>query len=192
MIQLHSQETAPESAAPILAAVENSNGFTPNLFRALANSPSTLGGFMALMEENDRGTLSPAERQIVQLTASRENHGSYCVAGHSTFAENMGMSVETIAALRGGEPLPNERYDALVNLTRALIQGRGQLTDSDLGAFVAGGFDIEQMLEVIACIALKTITNYVSSAYNLPLDKEFQSQVWFETVSGIAEIAQAS
>ena len=178
MIELHDQETAPESARPTLAAVNRLNGFIPNMFRALANSPSTLNGFAALLEANDGGTLSPVERQIVQLAASIENQGKYCVAGHSSFAARMGLPVEPIAAIREGRQLPDKRYQGLADFTRALVRNRGHVTAEDKAAFEASGFGTEQIFEVIAGVALKTVTNYVGSVFDLPLDEQFQAQAW--------------
>jgi uncharacterized peroxidase-related enzyme len=178
MITLHEIDTAPENSRPTLAAVENANGFVPNVFKALANSPSTLNGFAALLGANDNGTLSPTERQIVQLAASIENGGAYCVAGHTTFAESVGVASETIAAVRDGTPLADARYQALVDFTRTLIHARGHVTDSEIAAFVAAGFGQAQILEVIAGVALKTVTNYVGSVFDLPLDVQFAAQAW--------------
>ena len=178
MIALHDENTAPESSKPTLAAVHQANGFIPNLFRALANSPSTLNGFAALLQANDGGTLSPAERQIVQIVASIENQGTYCVAGHSTFAENIGMSPETITALREGRQLADKRYQGLADFTQALVRNRGHVTNDDKAALEAVGFGTEQIFEIIAGVALKTITNYVDSVFDLPLDVQFQEQAW--------------
>ena len=178
MIELHDQETAPESSKATLAAVNRALGFTPNLFRALANSPSTLKGYAALLEAHDGGTLSPAERQIVQLTASLENQCEYCVAGHSAFAARMGLPAETIMAIRQGRQLPDRRYQGLVDFTRALVRCRGHVTDDDKAAFEASGFGTGQIFEVIAGIALKTISNFVNGVFDLPLDRQFQAQAW--------------
>jgi len=178
MIALHDETTAPESSKPTLAAVHQANGFIPNLFRALANSSSSLSGFAALLEANDGGTLSPAERQIVQIVASIENQGTYCVAGHSTFAENIGMPLETITALREGRQLADKRYQGLADFTRALVRNRGHVTDDDKAALEAAGFGAEQIFEIIVGVALKTITNYVDSVFDLPLDVQFQGHAW--------------
>lgn len=178
MIALHDENTAPTSAKSTLSAVSQAIGFIPNLFRALANSPSSLNGFAALLEANDGGTLSPAERQIVQIAASIENQGAYCVAGHSTFAERIGMPLETITAIREGRQLADKRYQGLVDFTRALIRKRGHVTAEDRAAVEAAGFGTEQIFEIITGIALKTITNYVTSAFDLPLDEQFQEQTW--------------
>ncbi len=178
MIKLHDHETAPEASKATLAAVNRANGFIPNLFRALANSPSTLTGFAALVEANDGGTLSPAERQIVQLAASIENQGEYCVAGHSAFATNIGMPAETIIAIREGRPLADKRYQGLVDFTRTLVRNRGHVTADDKAAFEASGFAPDQIFEVIAGVALKTITNFVDGVFDLPLDSQFQTHAW--------------
>ncbi len=177
-IELHDATSAPRDSRATLNAVGQANGFTPNLFRALANSPSTLNGFMALMQANDGGTLSPAERQIVQLVASMENQAGYCVAGHSAFATRMGMPAEMIAAIRENQRLPDRRHQALADITRALVRGRGSVTREQLTAFEAAGFGAEQVLEVIAGIALKTVTNFVTSGLDLPLDAQFKPHMW--------------
>ncbi len=178
MIDLHDQETAPEGGKATLAALSRAAGFTPNLFRALANSPSTLNGFAALMDAHGGGTLSPVERQIVELAASLENQCGYCVAGHSTFAAQMGLSAETVTAIREGRRLADQRYQGLVDFTRALVRERGHVTNDERAAFEASGFASEQIFEVIAGIALKTISNFVVGVFDLPLDPQFDAQAW--------------
>ncbi len=46
---LHSAETAPEAAKPILNNVERGFGFVPNLMRVMAASPVTLEAYTTLM-----------------------------------------------------------------------------------------------------------------------------------------------
>lgn len=178
MIELYDHKNAPEGARPTLAAINERNGFVPNLFRALANSPSTLNGFAALVEANDGGTLSPLERQIVQLIVSVENQAPYCVAGHSAFAAAMNLPADPIVAVREGRPIPDKRLQALANFARALVRRRGHVTEQERTAVEAAGFTDAQMFEVIAGVALKTVTNYVSSAFSLAVDREFAPHSW--------------
>ena len=63
------------------------------------------------------------------------------------------------------------------------VIGRGdeipwRVRDDQKAAFEAAGFGPEQVLEVIAGIALKAVTNYVSSGLDLPLDGQFQPYAW--------------
>lgn len=181
MIDLYDEKSAPEGSRPVLAAVAEANGFVPNMFRALSNAPSTLTGFAAMLDANDGGTLTPIERQIVQVAASVENRGAYCVAGHTAFTENLGLPLAPIEAVRRGRPLANRRYQALADFTRAVVRHRGHVSGSDVRAFQAEGFSNRQILEVITGIALKTVTNYVSTVFDLPLDSEFQAHAWPES-----------
>lgn len=181
MIELFDENTAPAASRPILAAVAEANGFIPNMFRALSNAPSTLAGFAAMVDANDGGSLTPLERQIVQVTASVENRGAYCVAGHTTFTENQGLPLASIDAIRNGKPPSDRRHRALADFTRAVVRHRGHVGKSDIHAFRAAGFSDQQLLEVITGIALKTVTNYVSIVFDLPLDGEFQVHAWPES-----------
>lgn len=175
---LHTLESAPAKSKETLAAVQQANGFAPNIFKILANSPSTLNGFVAFVSSNDAGTLSPAERQIVQLTASIENNGEYCVAGHSVFADNIGLSTNVVAAIRNRRKIDDPRYQALVEITQSMVRSRGKISDTEVKTFLEAGFTSEQVLEVIVGIALKTVTNFVGSTFDLPLDQQFEHRSW--------------
>lgn len=178
MITLHDETTAPESSRAVLTGVKEANGFIPNLFRALANSPSSLNSFMALLGASDGGILSPAERQIVQITTSMENRAGYCVAGHSTFAGAIGMPFETITAICEGRQLADKRYQGLVDFTRVMVRNCGRIMHKDKVALEASGFGAEHIFEIITCTALKTVTNYVTTVFVLDLDAQFQVQTW--------------
>jgi alkylhydroperoxidase family enzyme len=42
------------------------------------------------------------------------------------------------------------------------VQKRGWLDDDDLGAFFDAGFRHQQVLEVILCVTIKTLSNYTN------------------------------
>ena len=177
-IEMHNTDTAPDGTAAALNQVEKQLGFIPNLFRTLASSPSTLRGFMALMDANDSTSFSAAEQQIIQLAASMENQCSYCIAGHSAFAQNVGVNPDIITAIRQNRPLPNARYHALFEFSREMIRQRGRVSASDCRQFLAAGFTQTQMLEVVLGIAVKTISNYAFGLFDFPLDAQFQPHAW--------------
>ncbi len=97
------------------------------------------------------------------------------------------MPPETIAALRDGRQLADKRYQGLADFTRALVRNRGHVTIDDRTALEAAGFETGQIFEIIVGVALKTITNYVGSVFELPLDAQFQEQAW-TSENGRAEI----
>ena len=58
-----------------LDAVRERVGFVPNLFAMLAEQPGVVEAFVALDTALTNTSLSPIERQVVQLTTSVENRG---------------------------------------------------------------------------------------------------------------------
>ena len=112
-------DQVPVGSRPILEKVQKGFGFVPNLFAAFANSPTLLEGYLALEAIYSKGTLSPAERQLVLLTASVVNECGYCTAAHSTIAKGMlKVPAAVVAAVRAGQPVADAKLNALVNLTR--------------------------------------------------------------------------
>jgi uncharacterized peroxidase-related enzyme len=186
-LELHTPETAPGNAGPVLAAVADQFGFTPNLFRALGNTPAVLDGFLALLQAFGKTSLSPARQQIVQLAVSVENQCAYCVAGHSAFAEAVGPDRETVAALRRGALLDDAKDQALAEFCRVLVTYRGRPDEVACERFLAAGFTQAQMLEVILGVAVKTISNYAYGVFGFPLDAQFAAHAWPEgAVRGVA------
>ena len=86
-----------------------------------------LGGFVAMQSGLRRSALTPAEREIVGLTVSRENGSAYSMAAHSTFAERAGLAPDEIAALREGRTLADARHEALHAFTAELLRSHGRV-----------------------------------------------------------------
>ena len=175
---IHDTQTAEAEGATLLAAVESKVGFIPNIFGVLATSTPALAAFVDLNGHFEDASLSPAERELVQLTASAENRCSYCVAGHSTFARHQELDETVIAAVRNDAPIPDPRLDALVRFTRSLVQGNGHGCHDDLERLLAAGYTSEQALEVILGIVVKTMSNLASNAFGIPLDAAFAECEW--------------
>src|SRR5690606_27022427 len=82
-LTIHSADTAPEAARERVRAAEQANGFLPNLIGVLANAPTALETYQVVGAINGRTSLSPAEREVVQITAATLNDCGFCVAGHT-------------------------------------------------------------------------------------------------------------
>lgn len=175
---IHSLDTAPEAAKPILAAVQKSFGFVPNLIRILAEAPAAAEAYTTLMDIFERTSLTAAEKQTVILSISYVNKCEYCMAAHSTVAAMQKVPPEVIEALRNGTPLEDPRLEALAGLTREIVETRGWPSDAAKSAFYAAGFRAAQYLEVVVGVSLKTLSNYVNHAAETPLDGPFSAAEW--------------
>mgnify|MGYP000013699259 FL=1 len=79
-ITIHTIETAPEEVKDVLQTVKDANGgYIPNLIGLLANAPTALETYRTVGEINRRNSLTPTEREVVQITAAVTNGCAFCV-----------------------------------------------------------------------------------------------------------------
>jgi AhpD family alkylhydroperoxidase len=170
-------ESSPDGSKEHLKAVQLKNGFIPNLMATFGNSPAVLEGYLSLESAWDKCSLTAIERQAILLTASVENKCTYCIALHSSTLKGMGFDAHIIKAIRHGERLGKERLDALVNLTRELVTGRGFVAERTKERFMVAGYNEVAAMEVLVGVALKTISNYLDHLAPISIDAVFQPEV---------------
>ena len=173
---LHGDQV-PAGSRPLLENVKKGFGFIPNLFAAFSNSPILLEGYLGLDATYSKATLSSAERQLVLLTASVVNECPYCTAAHSTVAKGMlKVPAIVVAAVRAGQPVADAKLNALVNLTRELVQSRGHVAATTIQSFLNAGYRNDQIGEVLIGVALKTISNYTNHLSPVDIDSAFKAE----------------
>ena len=175
---LHAPETAPEASRAALGEAKAAFGFVPNLHAILAEAPAALEGYNALWSLFAETSFTPAEQQVVYLAANFENVCGYCMAGHSVLGKMAGLSADHVEALRDGAPIPDPRLEALRRFTSAVVRKRGFVEETEVGAFLAAGFERRQILEVILGVAVKTLSNYTNHIAETPLDAFMKDTVW--------------
>jgi len=152
---------ASPAIATTLAGVKAKLGMLPNLITTFAHSPGALNGYLALSGAMADSLLDARQREIVALAIGQANECGYCLAAHTAIGKGAGLSTEAIAAARRGEGA-SPADDALARFARMLTESRGNVTDADYQAFLAGGFSPAQALDVVALVALNTLTNYTN------------------------------
>jgi len=180
--KVYTIETAPEKSKPALQGLKQNVGLVPNLAATMAGSPVLINGFDGAFGNFHGGSFTGAERQVLLLTNAVANRSAWAVAFHSTMALKEGVDPADVQALRERRVPKNARLAALSELTRQLIEKRGHLGEADLSAFREAGFDRDQVLEVIAGLAVSVMANYAGSITHPPLDAPFQAQAWNETM----------
>lgn len=163
----------PASADPAVAAtltsVKAKLGVVPNLFRTFARSPAALDGYLALSDALAGGRLSAGQREIVALSVGQANRCGYCLAAHTLIGKGAGLSEADIHAARTGTGA-DPHDTALAAFARRLTEQRGVVSDDELAAFRRAGFDDAVALEVVALVALNTLTNYTNHLAGTAVD----------------------
>lgn len=173
-------DTADGDAAERLADTQKSTGMVPNMYGMMANSPGLLATYLdGYQRFRDGSGFTPAEQETVFLTISRYNECDYCMAAHSFIADHMSKTpVEVTEAIRADGTIADERFAALVAMTRALLESHGHADEADVAAFVAAGYTETQVLELVLAVAVKTISNWSNHLFATPVDDAFASRAW--------------
>lgn len=163
-------ESSPAASRPLLEAVKKQLGSTPNLFRMVGNSPAALEGYLGLHGALGKGTLDARTRERIALAVAEANGCDYCLAAHTYLGAHVAKLDEAeILANRDGTSR-DEKAAAAVQLAVKLVRARGHVDDGDLQAVAAAGYDHAQIVEIVAHVALNTLTNYVNSALGTEVD----------------------
>ncbi|MFZ5524284.1 MAG: carboxymuconolactone decarboxylase family protein [Pseudomonadota bacterium] len=169
----HTDQTAPQGAAEVLAKVKAKYGFIPNLGAHVAESPLALDAILNLSGAFDKTTLSSQEQQIVLLTVSALNGCSYCRTVHTGMGRMAGIEHATLQAVVAGLPLADAKLDALCTFTRKVVEERGWVAESAVQQFLDAGYIKAQVFEVVMGIALKIFTNYCNHLAGAEPNPEF-------------------
>lgn len=165
-----SVESSPEASRPLLEAVKKSLGSVPNLFRVVGNSPAALEGYLGLNGALGRGSLDARTRERVALAVAEANGCDYCLAAHTFLGKNLAKldDLEIAKNRAGGSSDP--KADAAVRFAARVVALRGHVTDDDVRAVRAAGYDDGQIVEIVLHVALNTLTNYVNEVAKTAVD----------------------
>jgi alkylhydroperoxidase family enzyme len=176
---LQTVDTASDWAKQPLTVLQEAFGFIPNVAATMANSAPLLNSFFSAFGHfRGEGTFTPAERQVLLLSNAVANDSAWAVAFHTLEALADGVPPAEADAIRHRRLPADARFAALSALTQALIAKRGHLDDADTAAFLAAGFDDNQVLEVITGVAISTMTNHAANVARLPLEDRLREHAW--------------
>jgi uncharacterized peroxidase-related enzyme len=175
-----SVENAEPRAAELLEQAKRKNGRVPNMYAAMANAPGVLDtylhGYDLFRKESG---FTPVEQELIFLTISRENGCEYCMAAHSTIADNVSrVPREVTDAIRADQPISEPKLNALATFVRAMFRTRGRPSEGDLADFLGAGYSERQVLEIVLALAVKTLSNYTNHLFDTEVDEPFASRAW--------------
>jgi alkylhydroperoxidase family enzyme len=143
-------EHVPAESKPTLDTFTKNIGFTPNMLATFALSPIAFNSWATL-----RGSLSKAldlkTRESISLAVSGAAHAK--------------MSADEIILARKGHASDPKR-DAAVQFARKVIETRGKISDADLKAVRDAGYTDANLMEIIALVAMYSLTNFFNNVFD--------------------------
>lgn len=153
----------------LLDAVHAAFGATPNMFRAVAHSPAALKSMWSAFGALGGGVIDAQLGEQIAVAVADRNACGYCLAAHTALGRKAGASAEQMRHAQAGESA-DPKTQAALRFALKLVDERGQVGDADVAALRTAGFGDEEIVEILAHVALNLFTNYVNVALAVPLD----------------------
>jgi alkylhydroperoxidase family enzyme len=172
--KLHEKSSAPENSHPLLEDSEKEFGMIPNLHAVMAEAPGLLKAYQNVHSLFVDSSFNENELTVVWQTINVYHSCHYCVPAHTAIAKKMGADDSITEQLKKGETLNDSKLQALRLFTEAMLEKRGQVSDTDLKDFFDAGYGNQQVLEVILGISQKTMSNYTNAVAETTVDEPFK------------------
>jgi uncharacterized peroxidase-related enzyme len=161
--------SATGRAKELLDATAKQLGRVPNLYRAMAQSPAALDGYLAFRASLGKGVLGVRMREQIALLTAAMNDCGYCVAAHTFRGEKIGMSETELAATMKAHA-DSERDSAALGFVQKLIWQNGRIEDADFSKLKTAGWSHEEVGEMVGHVALNVFSNYFNHVAKPELD----------------------
>jgi len=117
-----------------------------------------------------KGSLDSKTRERIALAVAQINGCDYCLAAHTYLGSNLAkLSDEEIAANRNGTSTDDKAAIAVTFATN-IVNFRGQVSAAAVQAVRDAGYSDAEVVEIVAHVALNTLTNYVNEALGTAID----------------------
>ena len=161
--------TAPGDSKALLGQIQQAFGATPAMFRAVANSPAALASMFGSFGALGKGVLSPKLGEQIAVAIANRNECEYCLAAHTALGRKAGVSAQDIADAQDGRS-SDPRTAAALTFALKIVEQRAHISDADVAALRTAGYNDQEIVEIIAHVALNLFTNYINVSLNVPVD----------------------
>lgn len=162
------REEVSEKNQAIFDNLKKQVGFVPNLYATYAYSQNALKNYLDYAGAPT--SLKAKEKEAVNLAVSQVNNCEYCLAAHTALGKMNGFDEDQILELRQGKASFDNKLDALVRLAKNIVENRGRTDEDVLDDFFGAGWSKENLIDTIALVGDKTISNYINNTVNTPID----------------------
>jgi uncharacterized peroxidase-related enzyme len=153
----------------LLADIHQAFGATPNMFKAVSNSPAALKSMWGSFGALGGGKLGAKLGEQIAVAIADRNDCEYCLAAHTVLGRKAGASAEEMTSAQAGQS-SDPKTAAALRFALAVVGNRARIDDEHVEALRAVGFGDEEIMEIMAHVALNLFTNYVNVAFKVPVD----------------------
>lgn len=163
------RSTAEGKTKELLDGVNAKMGTVPNLLGTLANSPAALAAYLQIGDALSGGVFDAKTRDAIALTVAGINKCDYCASAHSFISSSLKVDQTEIARRLNGTS-EDPKVNAVLALTRAVVETKGRVSDADLANARTAGVTDAEIAEIVAHVALNILTNYFNHVADTEID----------------------
>lgn len=145
----------------VLQTIQNAFGMIPNSFKVLANSEVFLAGYWNFDQALEHGELPAVTRNEIAIAVSQLNKCPYCLSAFMAIGQSRGLGDHELEQCRLANS-QDPKVDAALKFAKAIVKGRGAVTDQDFDKVRAAGYGDAEIMEIVATVALITCANYIN------------------------------
>ena len=153
----------------LMDAVKNQFGAVVNMFGTVAHSPAALKSMLGAFGALGQGRIGAALGEQIAVAIAERNGCEYCLSAHTALGRKAGVTADALTAARQGRS-DDPRTRAAIDFALKVVERRAHIDAADIAALHAAGFDDEEIVEIIAHVALNLFTNYVNVALDVEVD----------------------
>ena len=163
----HAQASGDRKA--LMDTVKDKFGAVINMFGTVAHSPAALKSMLGSFDALGSGRIDAALGEKIAVAIANRNDCEYCLSAHTVLGTKAGETPAAMEAARLGRA-EDTRTQAALDFALAVVDKRGHVDAGALDRLRAAGFDDEEIVEIVAHIALNLFTNYVNVVFGVDVD----------------------
>jgi uncharacterized peroxidase-related enzyme len=135
----------------------------------MANSPASLRAYILADAALVRGRLTARQREQVALAVAEINSCAYSLSAHYETGKRLGLTHDQMQLARNATAT-DPKAEMMLRFTQAVVLQGGEISEDDFQALVKAGFTNEQIVEIVANIALNIFSNYFNTVAKTEVD----------------------
>ncbi len=161
--------TATGESKALFDPIERRLTRVPNMIRVMANSPAILETYLHFNAAFEHTKLSPKLRGLITVAVSEINGCDYTLSTAMALGRREGLSDDQLEAARRAEA-DDAKAASVLRFAARVIRQRGHVLPAELDALRLAGFGDEEIVEIIAAVALNLFHNYFNLIVKTDVD----------------------
>ena len=163
-------DAAPTASRPLLEGVKKQLGVVPNLFRLISNSPAALEGYLGAVWRAEQGRVAGPDARAYRAGGRGGQRLQLLPVGPHLSRQKPREARRCRDHRQPQRRFKRPKADAAVRFATKLVRERGHVSEDDVRAVKAAGYDDGQVIEIVLHVALNTWTNYINEVAKTEID----------------------